>query len=126
MFVYSATNNVSALHPLCLAHWLVTIFFIPPAQTLESIMDCYGAAIHLARKVLSNFFESGIGMLLHKSIQLLKMRTSKCRLSALILGPGSNRALLFPLPTKLLDPSGGNLKLLGNLVQSVLARIVSI
>jgi len=120
-----STNNALILYLLCLAHWLVTIFFIPPPKTLKSVVNRNNTAIDSVCEMLSDFFKCGIRVFCDKLIQLLKMLISEGRLSSLILWPGCDGAILISLLSKLLYPSSCNLKLIGNLLESVLVGIIS-
>jgi len=125
MIELSPTKIVLILHLLCFARWLVMIFFIAPAKTLESIVNGNNTAINTASKILSDFFESSVRVFFDKIVKLLKLFVSKGWFSSLILWPWSNRTFLGSLLPELLYPSSCNLKLLCNLFETVLAGIIS-
>ena len=83
---------------------------------LKSVVNRNYAAIHFARKMFLDFFESRIGIFFDEGIKLLEIGSSKGRLATLILWPWSYRAFLLPLLSELLYPSGCDLKLLCNVV----------
>lgn len=55
-----STKIALVLHLLCFAHWLVTIFFIAPAETLESVVNSNNTAINPTGKILFDFFKCSV------------------------------------------------------------------
>ena len=89
------------------------------------MVDRNEAAIDFTGKMLFYLFECSVRMFFDKVIELREFNASESRLATLILWVCGDAALYFPSLPELLYPPSCNLKLLCDLLESILAVIIS-